>query len=151
MTNLTKRNGDGAGLFPTLRSWLSDRFDVDDIWNEPMFGWRNAMVPAANVKESEKEFTIELAAPGLKKSDFHINVEGNLLEISVEKESEKKDEKEGYTRREYSYNTFSRSFNLPDSVDSEKIKANYKDGLLSLMVPKKPESQKKKVKEIAIA
>ena len=86
-------------------------------------------------------FTLEMASPGMKKDDFEIEIENNLLTISFEKEMEKEEEEDAYTRREYNYNSFSRSFTLPDSVDENKIKASYKDGLLKLELPKKEGAQ----------
>ena len=87
--------------------------------------------------------TISVAAPGLKKNDFHINVDGNMLTISAEKEETKEEkEEENYTRKEYNYSSFSRSFTLPQEVNREKIEASYEDGVLKLVLPKKEEVKK---------
>jgi len=98
-------------------------------------------IPAVNIKEENDKFILEMAAPGMKKSDFHINLENDVLTISSEKKEEKEEKQENYTRREFYYNTFSRSFNLPESVDAEKIKADYKNGILSITLPKKEETR----------
>jgi HSP20 family protein len=127
--------------------WRSpmDRFfrnDWMDLWGDDEL----QTIPSVNVTETDQHFMIELAAPGLKKEDFNIEVEGNVLMISSEKESEKKEgeEKENkFFRREYSYSSFSRSFTLPDNADGDKISAKYEDGLLKLTIQKKPEEKAK--------
>lgn len=94
--------------------------------------------PAVNIKETETSFTLFVAAPGLTKKDFHINIEENILTISSEKEQVKEETPENYTLREYSFDNFKRSFTLPkDTVDSEKISAAYKNGELIISIPKK--------------
>ena len=106
--------------------------------------------PAANIIDNEKDFTIELAVPGMNKDDFKINLENDILSIAVEKEEvEEKDEK-NFTRREFRYDGFCRSFSMPDTVDQEKIKADYKNGVLSVTLPK-GEDVKIKGREIKIS
>ena len=108
-------------------------------------------MPAVNIKENAGEFLIEMAAPGFRKEDLHVNLEDGVLTISSERKEEKKEEKDRYTRREFRYNSFSRSFTLPQSADETKVKATFKDGVLQLSVPKQKELAKAKaVKEIAI-
>lgn len=149
MANLAKRNGGGS---TPARSVFSDFFsDVDrffdnDFWRMPAQMSRQMManVPATNIRESDKGFTIEVAAPGLKKEDFDIDVNEGMLTISSQKEEDKTEEKENYTRREYNYSSFSRSFSLPKSVKEDDIKAQYKDGVLHVTVPKKQEQEKPK-------
>ena len=102
-------------------------------WNE-WFGnggrWTKEFnVPAVNIEETENEFTVSVAAPGLKKSDFNIDVDGNMLTISSEKEETKEEKDARYTRKEYNYSSFSRSFTLPDDVNKEKIEARYKSSV----------------------
>jgi HSP20 family protein len=133
-TNALARPGT---LFPSL---FDDFFKP---WNE-WFDTSSAItVPAVNITENANDYKISVAAPGLKKNDFHINVDGNMLTISAEKE-ETKEEKEGenYTRKEYNYSSFSRSFTLPQEVNREKIEASYEDGVLKLVLPKKEEVKK---------
>jgi HSP20 family protein len=106
-------------------------------------------VPAVNISESEGNYHIELAAPGLKKDDFKISLDKNVLSIAADQESEQKEEKKNYSRREYSYQSFVRSFNLPDSVDQSKIQAAYEKGILKIDVAKREEA-KYQTREIEI-
>lgn len=147
MTMLTRT----SKFFPEMPSLFSGFFD-DDRWNNFGLGERMmSNVPAANVIEHDNEFLIELAAPGMEKKDFHVNIENGQLLISSEKEETKKEEDENYARREFSYRSFNRSFQLPEAVNADKIKATYKNGVLQLMLPKKPEAVKAPKKEIAIS
>lgn len=135
-------------LFPSL---LSDFFDNDKFlgnrWFEKEF---NESLPAVNIKENGKEFDIEFAAPGFVKSDFKINIEENVLTVSAEKEKEKKEENDRFTRKEFSYNSFSRSFTLPQNVNAEKIDAKYHEGILKLCIPKKEITKTLAKKEIKV-
>jgi HSP20 family protein len=123
-------------------------------WNEwfegGVFG-RTMNIPAVNITEHKDEFMVSLAVPGLKKDDFKIDVNGNMLTISCEKE-EKKEEKEAkFTRKEYNFTSFERTFTIPDEVNKEKIDAKYEDGLLKLALPKKEEAKKPNLsKHIAV-
>jgi HSP20 family protein len=109
-------------------------------------------MPAVNVVENNDNFRIEVAAPGLEKKDFKIDLENNLLTISSEKEERNESKEEGkYMRREFSYSNFRRSFSLPNSVDAEKISANHRDGILNITIPKKEEAKQKPPKQIAIS
>ena len=108
--------------------------------------------PAVNVKETEKYFEVEVAAPGLKKEDFSIELENDVLSVSHLKKEEKKAEGENgrYTMKEFALKSFKRSFSLPENqIDSEKIEAKYQDGILNIVLPKK-EEKKEKVKQIKI-
>lgn len=123
-----------------------------DIFNEDLFERisTKVSVPAVNLKENEKSFEIHMAAPGLNKEDFKIKVDNNILTISNESKSEKEEEEQGkFTRREYAYNKFERSFTLPESADIERIEAKYENGELKLNLPKK-EDKIDKVREINI-
>lgn len=131
-----------------LNPWIGDVFD--NFLNDTFLSDRMiSRVPAVNISESEGNYHIELAAPGLKKEDFKINLDKNVLSISAEQELEEKDEKKNYSRREYSYNSFVRSFNLPDSVDQSNIEAQYQNGILKINVAKREEA-KYQSREIAI-
>ena len=147
MTMLTKT----SRFFPEMPSLFSGLLD-DERW--PSFGlgerWM-ANVPAANVIEHDKEFLIELAAPGMEKNDFQINIENGQLSISSEKKETMEEEEDNYTRREFSYQSFNRSFQLPETVNADKIKATYKSGVLQLMLPKKAEARKAAKKQISIS
>jgi HSP20 family protein len=107
-------------------------------------------MPAVNISENKDDFMIEVAAPGLDKKDFNIDLDRNVLTISSEKQQETEDEDTKYMRREFSYTSFSRSFTLPDTADEEKIKANHKDGVLTITIPKKDEAKEKPARKIDI-
>lgn len=123
--------------FPNLLNerWLTDLFDNERFFDA---NWlkRVQEMPAVNVVEKEKEFEIQLAAPGLTKKDFNITVENDMLTIAVEKEVEKEEKETNFTRREYNYTNFMRSFNLPENVKVEKMDARYENGVLTLLLPK---------------
>jgi len=113
----------------------------DSIFNDSFFTDRMVTrVPAANISETTDHYHVELAAPGLKKEDFKINLERNVLNISVEQTENKQDQKT-YAKREYSYSSFVRSFTLPDSADEAGIQASYLDGVLAINIPKKEEAK----------
>ena len=101
-----------------------------------------ATLPAVNVTEDKDNYIVSLAAPGLTKEDFNVDIEGNMLTISSEKEERKEEKDEKFTRREYSYSSFSRSFNLPEDVRQEAIDAKYENGILSIRLPRKEENKK---------
>jgi HSP20 family protein len=144
MTSLEKKEN-------TLPSLMSDFFDYDKFFGNRWFEREtNQSLPAVNIQENAKEFNIEFAVPGFNKNDFKINIETNVLTISAEKKEEKKEENSRFTRREFNYNTFSRSFTLPQSVDTETINAKYTDGILKLQIPKKEEAKKTTKKEIKL-
>ncbi len=107
--------------------------------------------PAANIIENNDSFGLDIAAPGMKKDDFKINLENNILTISTELEDEKREEGKNYTRKEFYYGSFSRSFTLPKTVDLDKITAEYENGILKVVLPKKEESRVDIRKEIKIA
>lgn len=109
------------------------------------------LTPAMNVKEQDKNILVELAVPGLSKEDFKITLDEGLLTVSAEKEEKKEEEKEGFLRKEFSYNSFSRSVRLPDNVDEEKdVQATYKDGVLKMTLQKKEGMEQKKPKSIKV-
>lgn len=107
-------------------------------------------IPAVNIKEENDKFVLEMAAPGMNKDDFKINLDNYQLTISSEQKKEKKEKEDNYTRREFVYSSFSRSFTLPKTIDIDKIKADYKNGILSLTLPKK-EEEAKLTKQIKIS
>lgn len=127
---------------------LSDFFDNDRFFDADWL--RKQSVPAVNVKETEKSFEIELAAPGLTKKDFEISVDNGMLTISSEKKEEKEEKEKNYTRKEFSYSSFSRSFTLPENVNEEDVKAYYEDGILKLHVAKKAIGTSKPKKAIEV-
>jgi len=137
--------------FPSLIDRLLEGNLMD--WNLSNFAETNSSLPAVNVRENDKGIFIDLAAPGMKKADFNINYDNGRLTISSEKEDEET-EKEGnrVTRREFNYQSFQRSFNIPENmVDADKIKAKYSDGILQLTLPKREEVRPKPSREIKIS
>jgi HSP20 family protein len=142
-----KRNSEmPAVLDNMIENFLGKDFIPSVFGNE----WVHK-IPAANVVEAKDNFRVEVAAPGMKKDDFKISVDGDLLTISTEKVNEVKDETEKFTRREFNHSKFTRTFTLPETVDAEKISAQYVDGLLNITLPKKEESKEKGAKEIKIS
>jgi HSP20 family protein len=120
--------------------WFNDV--LDNFFNDSFVSDRmTTRVPAVNISETDQNYHIELAAPGLKKEDFKLNLDRNMLNISVEKKTEQNDENKKYNKREYSYTSFVRSFSLPDSIDESKIDAEYTDGILKINIAKKEEAQ----------
>ena len=119
--------------------------------NEAFANLSSQTLPSVNVIESKEHFKIELAAPGLKKEDFKVNFNENVLTISAEKEISNEETDEKYTRQEFSYSTFKRSFTLPKTVDADQISATYNDGILTLALPKKEEAKPKEPRAIEIA
>ena len=128
---------------------FSDSFFRENFLNDS--DW--ATSPAVNIVENKEGFRIEVAAPGLDKEDFHINVDKNVLVISSEKEAstESKDEKdEKYFRKEFSYSSFKRSFSLPEYAETDKIKATHANGVLNVFIPKRDEAKEKPARAISI-
>lgn len=118
--------------------------DLIRPWNE-WFDERMPVVtqsPAVNIKETAEHYEIKLAAPGMEKDDFKIDVNGSLITISAERDEEKEVKGETYTRKEYSFSSFTRSFSLPEDIDRSKIDANYVQGELRLLLPKREEAKK---------
>lgn len=132
----------------SLSSWMDDWFsrDFNTLLNENA-RWTT---PSVNIKETDDHFGLEVAAPGLKKSDFNIELDNGLLTISSEKKVEDTLEEGHYTRKEYSYQSFKRTFTLPDSVDAAGISAVYEDGILNVVLPKKEEAKTQPPKNIEI-
>lgn len=131
---------------------------LDDFFNSP---WNNLLdsglqarqtnTPLVNISERNDDYLVSMAAPGLKKEDFLIQVEGNMLTISSEKDETKEEEDDKFTRQEYSYSCFERSFTLPDEVVKDKIDAKYKNGVLEIVLPKKEEAKNMTIsKQIAV-
>jgi HSP20 family protein len=134
----------------TLPSIFHDFFKPWDRWFDGGSMTQMMTVPAVNIMEKQDHFEISLAAPGMKKEDFNIDVEGNMLTISAESE-QKREEKEGrHTRQEFNYTSFSRAFTLPEGVMRDKIDATYENGLLRLMLPKTEEAKKTAAKHINV-
>ncbi len=149
---LTKRNG---SLFNNLPTLFNDFFDREFLnWGESNFSNTGTTIPAVNIRETKDDFVVEMAAPGMKKEDFKIELDGSLLSIGSERSSNQVEENndERYSRREFSYESFQRSFTLPkDVVEADRLKARYENGVLRLEIPKKEEAKQKPPKLIAIS
>lgn len=127
--------------------WLplvfDDMFNTDWLGGTTKVNSIGTSIPAVNIMETEESFNVEVAAPGMTKDDFNIELDNDVLTISSEnkKESETSDKEGRFTRKEFSYNSFKRAFSLPDSVDSTKISASYNNGVLEIALPKKEEAK----------
>lgn len=145
---LVKRD---VGYVPTISNFFDDFF-TRDLFNWPSSSATGTSIPKVNIYETDSEFHVEMAAPGMTKDDFKVELDNNMLTISSQKESENvEDDKKNYQRREYSFQSFVRSFHLPDSAEAEKINAKYADGILNLVIPKKEEAKRKPAKTIKIS
>lgn len=140
--SLVKRNN---VMFPSLMNEIlrPDWFGGIDNFKES--------VPAANVKETETEYVLELAIPGRKKEDFNVEIDNDILTISSEVKSEENKEDDGYTRREFTFSSFKRVFSLPETISLDKINATYEDGILKFVLPKNEEALPKPKRLIEIA
>lgn len=148
---LVKRTGNLSNPLPML---------FDDFFNRDLFNWRNSnfsdtntTIPAVNIKETAENYEVEVAAPGMTKDDFKVELDGNSLTINSEKTSQaEENEDERYARKEFSYQSFQRTFTLQkDVVDTDNIKAKYENGLLHLIIPKKEEAKQKPPRLIQIS
>lgn len=133
-------------FFPSIvdeffgRDLMPDLFDFETGVN----------MPSVNIIEGKEDYRIEVAAPGLDKKDFKLNLDNNVLTITSEKEDKREEEKERYMRREFHYSSFKRSFTLPQSVDAGNITANHNNGVLTIVIPKREEAKQKQAKQIEI-
>ena len=148
---LVKKNGNLLNPFPML---------FDDFLHRDLFGWENtnfagnnSSIPSVNLKETPEDYVVEVAAPGMTKNDFKIELDGNTLVISSEKSDQNEtEESDRYFRREFNYQSFQRTFNLQkDVVDVDKIEAKYENGILHLLIPKKEEAKQKPSRLIQIS
>jgi HSP20 family protein len=149
-TSVIKKNNDGSSMpARTYSNWIDHLFqdNLNRFFNDDFWGFngldRQVNVPV-NLKETDKTYEMELVAPGLQKEDFKLNVSNDMLTVSFEQKQENAEENknEGWLRREYRMQSFSRSFNLDDTVDVNKISAAYNNGILYLTLPKKENAQK---------
>jgi|TARA_B100001093_G_scaffold3604_1_gene3738 HSP20 family protein len=136
--NLIKRQN------PVFTSLIDDLF-INQDWNHI-----SATLPAANIIEADDHFNIELAAPGKKKSDFTIELDEGVLTISSETETKSTEKDDSFTRKEFGYSSFKRSFNIPETISADKISASYKEGILTVSLPKKAEALPQPKKLISI-
>lgn len=129
---------------------FDDFFKPWNEWFEGGLSTRSMNIPAVNITEHKDEYLVSLAVPGMKKDDFKIDVDGNLLTISSEKEENKEEKDKKFTRKEYNYSSFSRTFTLPEEINKEKIEAKYEEGILKIALPRKEEVKKLTAKHIAV-
>ncbi|TXF79483.1 Hsp20/alpha crystallin family protein [Chryseobacterium sp.] len=149
--SLVKRNN--GSLLPANPGTL-----FDDLFSRELFNWGSnnfssaySTLPSVNIKENPESFEVEVAAPGMEKEDFRITLDGNLLTISSSRNDQKEESNDRYTRKEFSYQAFQRSFELAKNVvDEEHIEARYKNGVLKLMIPKTEEVKKQAPRLIEI-
>jgi len=149
--NLSKKNGRQIPGFHRLL--------FDDMFGRELFNWENSnfsntstTLPSVNIKETAENYEVDVAAPGMEKKDFQITLDGNLLTISSTREHNETIKEESFTRREFSYQSFQRSFELPKNVvDEEQITARYENGLLNLTIPKREEAKQKPPRLIEIS
>ena len=146
--SLIKRNEN----LPSWSNNFNEFFNRDWLdWTSRNFSETNTTLPSVNILEGKESYEVKMAAPGLDKKDFKIELSHGTLTISSEKKSENEAKKgQQFTRREFSYQSFSRSFTLPDTVDGDKISAKYEDGVLKVIIPKKHEVKDNASKSIEI-
>lgn len=152
MKNLVRTNGNSFSAIPSLLN----TFFNDDWFDSALANWKSAgaSTPAVNVKESNDNFIIEVAAPGMKRNDFKVELDNNVLTISSrnEENSEEKGGEGEYMRREFSYQAFQRAFSLPEAkVEGGKISAKYIDGILYVTIPKREEAKVQPVRQISVS
>ena len=144
----TNRNNSSL---PSFSSWFDNLFE-SGLGTGFLSNFNTGItLPAVNIKENKDEYFLEIAVPGMKKSDFNIDVDNNTLSISSEIKEEHEEKDESYTRREFVYSSFKRTFTLPDTVESDKIKAKYSEGILSVHLPKREEAKQKPAKRISVS
>lgn len=147
--DVSKRNN--VSSLPSFSSWF-DNFFENSLGTEFLSNFNTGItLPAVNIKETNEDYVLELAIPGMKKSDFSIDVDNKILSIASEVKHENEQKEDNYTRREFGYSSFKRTFTLPDSVESDKVKATYKDGILMVTLPKREEAKQKPPKRIEIS
>lgn len=147
---LIKLKNDSAPKYADKMPYFNEMFNdfFDGLLSSD---FRRTSTPAVNIIEDDDNFKLEVAAPGLAKDDFKINVDNDLLSISAEKKNETNEKNSRYTRKEFSYVSFKRSFNLPEIVDANSINANYENGVMTLTLPKREEAKPKPAREIKIS
>jgi HSP20 family protein len=141
---LTKTNGNRPAVFDDFFKPWNEWFENGSFWGRTM------NIPAVNITENKDDYQVSLAVPGMKKDDFKIDVDGTMLTISSEKEESKEEKDKKFTRKEYNYSSFSRSFTLPEEINQERIEASYEDGVLKIVLPRKEEAKKLTAKKIAV-
>ena len=141
-------------MLPTITRKSFRPFYMSNLFDDnffPVLQSRSNSMPAVNIRENEKSYILDLAVPGLDKKDLKIDINEDVLTISSESKHETEENKEGYKRKEFSYSSFCRSFYIPENVSRDKIEANYKDGILTVGLPKQEEEKSKISRQISIS
>ena len=140
-------------MLPSITKRTFSPFFMPGIFDDdflPSVRSRSSSMPAVNVREDEKNYVLELAVPGIDKNDLNIDINDDVLTISSETKNESEENKDGYKRKEFNYSSFYRSFYIPENVDRDSIGANYKDGILSVNLPKQEEDKNKITRQVKI-
>lgn len=152
MTLVKRNDGNRLDSYVPFVSQFFDDFLTRDLFDWPSSSNTGTTIPKVNIQETDNEFNVEMAAPGMKKDDFKVELDNNVLTISSELSKEDEHHDHGkYSRKEFSYQSFQRSFRLPETVEADKIKAKYENGILHLMIPKREEAKRKPVRTIKIS
>jgi len=141
-------------MLPTITKRSFRPFYMPNLFNDdffPVLSNRSTSMPAVNIMEDEKHYNLELAVPGIDKKDLKIDINEDVLTVSSETKSENEEKSEGYKRKEFNYSSFCRSFYIPENVKRDKIEATYKDGILSVDLPKQEEDKTKISRQIKIS
>jgi len=141
-------------MLPTITRRSFRPFGMANLFDDdffPVITNRTSSMPAVNIREDEKHFGLELAIPGIDKKDLKIDINEDVLTISSESKNESEENRDGYKRKEFSYTSFCRSFYIPENVDRDKIEASYKDGILSVSLPKQEVEKTKITREVKIS
>ena len=141
-------------MLPTITKRSFRPFYMPGIFDDdffPVLSNRTSSMPSVNIREDEKNYILELAVPGIDKKDLKIDINEDVLTISSETKNESEENKDGYKRKEFSYSSFCRSFYIPENVNRNIIEANYKDGILSVSLPKQEEEKNKITRQIKIS
>ncbi|WP_136481563.1 Hsp20/alpha crystallin family protein [Cognatitamlana onchidii] len=145
-------NGVSRSNYPLWSNWIDDMFNPNEFSSVlPQDAHSRTSLPKVNIKETKNEYVIDIAVPGMNKSDFKIDLDNGVLSISAEQKDEQANTNENYTRKEFTYSSFKRTFTLADSIDESKISAKYKDGILGVTLPKKEEAKEKPIRSIKIS
>ncbi len=141
-------------MLPSLTNRSFRPFFMNGLFDDdffPVVNTSTSSMPAVNIREDDKKFILDLAVPGMDKKDLKIDINEDVLTVSSESKHESEESKDGYKRKEFSFSSFCRSFRIPENVDSNKIEANYKDGILTVNLPKMEEDKNKISRQIRIS
>ena len=141
-------------MLPTITRRRFRPFYLSNLFEDtffPVFQNSGSSIPAVNIREDDKNYNIELAVPGMDKKDLKIDINEDVLTISSESKHENEEDRDGYKRKEFSYSSFARTFYIPENINRDKIEAGYKDGILTVSLPKQEEEKSKLTRQIDIS